>query len=144
MFSLLLKKLIFEFYLKEKCIVLLALLAMLRLSDIAPHTKLFDSKTLDCSSKHVFSAEQVRFNDHFSVTFEFQGIKNDTDRAGFEIAIRSSTDLLSVASPTGVHLLVFFCSSDPVVLFDTPGISRCRSQYGSVESTSLFHHSIYL
>ena len=44
---------------------------------------------------------------------------------------------------TGVQLLVFFCSSVPVVLFDTPGISRCRSQHVSVES-SLLHHSIYL
>ena len=34
---------------------------------------------------------------------------------------------LSVAWPTGVQLLVFFCSSVPVVLFDTPGISRGRS-----------------
>ena len=32
----------------------------------------------------------------------------------------------------------------PVVLFDTPGISRCRSQHISVESSSLLHHSIYL
>ena len=38
----------------------------------------------------------------------------------------------------------FFCSSVSVVLFDTPGISRCRSQHVSVESSSLFHHSIYL
>ena len=46
---------------------------------------------------------------------------------------------LSVAWPTGVQLLVFFCS------FDTPGISRCRSQHiVSVESSSLFHHSIYI
>ena len=51
---------------------------------------------------------------------------------------------LSVAWPTGVQLLVFFCSSVPVVLFDTPGISRCRLQHVSVESSSLFHHSIYL
>ena len=51
---------------------------------------------------------------------------------------------LSVAWPTGVQLLVFFCSSVPVVLFDTPGISRCRSQHVSVESASLLHHSIYL
>ena len=53
-------------------------------------------------------------------------------------------DFLSVAWPTGVQLLVFFCSSVPVVLFDTPGISRCRSQHVSVESSSLLHHSIYL
>ena len=39
-------------------------------------------------------------------------------------------------------MLVFFCSSVPVVLFDTPGISRCRSQHVSVKSLSLFHHSI--
>ena len=52
---------------------------------------------------------------------------------------------LSVAWPTGVQLLVFFCSSVPVVLFDTRGISRWRSQYVvSVESSSLFHLSIYL
>ena len=48
------------------------------------------------------------------------------------------------AWPTGVQLLVFFRSSVPVVLFDIPGISRCRSQHVSVESSSLFHHSIYL
>ena len=51
---------------------------------------------------------------------------------------------LSIAWPTGVQLLVFFCSSVPVVLFDTPGISRCRSQHVSVEPSSLLHHSIYL
>ena len=44
----------------------------------------------------------------------------------------------------GVQLLVFFCSSVPVVLFDTSGISRCRSQHVSVESSSLLHHSTYL
>ena len=51
---------------------------------------------------------------------------------------------LSVAWPAGVQLLVFFCSGVPVVLFGTPGISRCRSQHVSVESLSLVHHSIYL
>ena len=39
-----------------------------------------------------------------------------------------SRNFLSVAGPTGIQLLVFLCSSVPVVLFDTPGISRCRSQ----------------
>ena len=47
--------------------------------------------------------------------------------------------------PPGFQLLVFFCSSVPVVLFDTSGISRCRSQHVvSVKSSFLFHHSIYL
>ena len=47
-----------------------------------------------------------------------------------------------VAWPTGVQLLVFFCSSVPLVLFDTPGISRCRSQHVPVESSSLLHHHV--
>ena len=51
---------------------------------------------------------------------------------------------LSVAWPTGVQLLFFFCFSVPLVLFITPGISKCRSQHVvSVESSSLFHHSMY-
>ena len=36
---------------------------------------------------------------------------------------------LSAAWPTRVQLLVFFCSSVPVVLFDTPGVSRYRLQH---------------
>ena len=38
----------------------------------------------------------------------------------------------------------FLCSSVPVMLFGTPGISGCRSQHVPVESSSLLHHSIYL
>ena len=55
--------------------------------------------------------------------------------------------LFQMLTPTGIkldfpafQLLVFFCSSVLVVLFDTPGISRSRSQHVSVESSSLFHH----
>ena len=52
---------------------------------------------------------------------------------------------LSVAWPTEVQLLVFFCCRIPVVVFDKPEISRCRSQHVvSVESLSLFHHSTSL
>ena len=51
---------------------------------------------------------------------------------------------VSVAWSAGVQLLVFFCSSVPVVLFGTPGISGCRSQHVPVESSSLLHYSIYL
>ena len=46
--------------------------------------------------------------------------------------------------PPGFNCWFFFCSSVPVVLFDTPGISRCRSPHVSVESSSLLHHSTYL
>ena len=53
----------------------------------------------------------------------------------------------TIKDPLGTgknELLVFFCSSVPVVLFDTPGISRYRPQHVPVESSSLLHHSIYL
>ena len=47
--------------------------------------------------------------------------------------------------PPGFNCSFSFCSSVPVVLFDIPGISRCRSQHVVyVQSSSLFHHSIYL
>ena len=51
---------------------------------------------------------------------------------------------LSVAWPAGVRLLVFFCSGVPVVLFGTPGISRCRFWRISVGSSSLLHHGVCL
>ena len=51
---------------------------------------------------------------------------------------------LSVAWPAEVRLLVFLCSGVPVVLFGAPGVSGCRSQHVSVESSSLLRRGIYL
>ena len=63
----------------------------------------------------------------------------------FNFKLVGAGAFLSVAWPPGVQLLVLFCSSVPVVLFNTAGISRNRSQHiVSVESSSLFRHSIYL
>ena len=50
----------------------------------------------------------------------------------------------SVAGPTGIQLLVFFCSSVPVVLFNTPGISMCQSQNISFCRVLIFVSSYYL
>ena len=41
------------------------------------------------------------------------------------------------------HCLSFYFELTSNIDF-TPGISRCRSQHVSVESSSLLHHSIYL
>ena len=46
------------------------------------------------------------------------------------------------STSTGVQLLVFFCSSVPVVLFDTPGISRCRSPLPAF-ATAYFPYAKY-
>ena len=69
---------------------------------------------------------------------------NDGPDIKLFILVGFGRSFFSVAWPTGVQLLVFFCSSVPVVLFDTRGSSSCRSQHVPVESSSLLHHSIYL
>ena len=64
---------------------------------------------------------------------------------GPDIKLFTLVVFLSVAWPTGAHLLVFVCSLQCFSgLLDTPEISRCRLQHVSVESTSLLYHSIYL
>ena len=45
---------------------------------------------------------------------------------------------LFVAWPTGVQRLALVCSSVPVVLFDTPGISMCRSQHADRTTNYMF------
>ena len=42
------------------------------------------------------------------------------------------------------HVLVVVVFLWQELVQDSPGICRCRSQHVSVESSSLFHHSIYL
>ena len=69
---------------------------------------------------------------------------NDGPDIKLFILVGWGRSFLSVAWSIGVQLLFFFCSSVPVVLFDTLGISRCQSQHVSAESSSLLHHSIYL
>ena len=53
---------------------------------------------------------------------------------------------MSVAWPTGVQLLVFFCSSVPVVLLDTPGVGRHTKELFILFAASAFRKlsSIYV
>ena len=125
-------------------------------SDFTPFT------TTRCCLKH--RKESIHFNvfpQSIAKQFAFKGCNKCLFKIQYEcvnlssivqhfspiIYYRSQLSLnvfLFVAGPTGVQLLVFLCSSVPVVLFDTPGISRCQSQhFVSVKSSSLFHHSIY-
>ena len=95
--------------------------------------------------KNFFFISKYIFQENYRLVMYYIDIK---DALYFivicEVVLEILGAFLSVAWPTGVQLLVFFCSSVPVVLFDIPGISRCRSQHVSVESSSLLHHSIYL
>lgn len=59
---------------------------MLRPSDIAPKGKYFSA--LDNSfSSIVFSTDQIVFRDDGGMQITFFGIKNDTNRSGFEVDI---------------------------------------------------------
>ena len=60
-------------------------------------------------------------------SFGGSGVRlNDGPDIKLFILVGWGRSFLSVAWPTGVQLLVFFCSSVPMVLFDTPRISRCQ------------------
>ena len=77
--------------LRLKAITLLAIVFMLRPSDIAPHQRVFhaDSMSVD---RMVFSENQVSFREDGYLTVVFQGIKNDYKRDGFTVSIPPAED----------------------------------------------------
>ena len=66
---------------------------------------------------------------------------NGPDRKLFILVGWGRSFFCLLLGPPGFNCWFSFA---PVVLFDSPGISRCRSQHVVyVESSSLFHHTIY-
>lgn len=72
--------------LRLKVITLMALTLMLRPSDIAPRSVHYDSSS-DTTTHTTFSRDQLRFREDGSVDVVFHGIKNDTDRKGFQCSM---------------------------------------------------------
>ena len=79
--------------LRFKTVTLLALVLMTRPSDLAPKAKLFDPQSMTSKSV-VLSVDDIHFNDQGSVTITFCGIKNDTQRQGFDVSIPPSSDIV--------------------------------------------------
>lgn len=76
--------------LRIKVISLLALMAMLRPSDIAPRACVRDS---DSGSRPiVFSKDNVSFMADGSVQLTIFGVKNDAQRTGFNVTVRPHSD----------------------------------------------------
>lgn len=71
--------------LRLKCITLLALVAMLRPSDIAPRGSVIDQDMV--IKKIIFSVNDVAFLDDGTMNITIHGNKNDYDRDGFHINI---------------------------------------------------------
>ena len=77
--------------LRMKTVTLLALVLMTRPSDLAPKAKIFDPQSMS-SKAVVLSVDDIQFHENGSMTIVFWGIKNDTNRQGFEISIPPSSD----------------------------------------------------
>lgn len=77
--------------LRMKAICLLAIVFMLRPSDIAPHARHLDTDTLTPVNM-TFTRDQVKFGDSGDMSLTFHGIKNDIARDGFTITVSQGTD----------------------------------------------------
>ena len=84
--------------LRLKTVVLLALTLMLRPSDIAPAGVMFNPLTLTYEPI-IFSTRHITFPDDGSAVIKFFGIKNDSDRSGFQCTLPPCTN--SVLDPVG-------------------------------------------
>ena len=76
--------------LRLKCITLLALVTMLRPSDIAPKAMWVDSDGNE--HNYTFNRDQIRFNTNGSMSVVIHGNKNDSDRSGFVIDVAPSSE----------------------------------------------------
>ena len=77
--------------LRLKCVTLLSLYLMLRPSDIAPKSVLFDPSDHSVQN-NMFTTDHVTFHDDGSATFMFLGVKNDLHRSGFKITLQPHSD----------------------------------------------------
>ena len=77
--------------LRLKAITLLAIALMLRPSDIAPLALRF-SVDLQTTSPFVLTTDQLRFEADGSLQVTFFGVKNDSQRTGFQVKLPSSPD----------------------------------------------------
>ena len=76
--------------LRLKCIALLALVTMLRPSDIAPKAVFIDE--FGNEHNYVFTSDQVIFNEDNSMSLVIHGNKNDSNRSGFVIDVAPSCE----------------------------------------------------
>lgn len=77
--------------LRLKAITLFAITAMLRPSDIAPKSVIFDPST-GSQRRITFNKDQIVFTDNGDAKITFLGTKNDTTRTGFQVILRKATD----------------------------------------------------
>ena len=78
--------------LRLKTITLLALALMLRPSDIAPLARRYDASA-DFTDRFVMTTDQLQFTSDGFLQVTFLGIKNDSQRTGFQVTLPPNPDL---------------------------------------------------
>jgi hypothetical protein len=79
--------------LRAKTIALLLLSVMLRPSDIAPRSVVYDPISKKVSNV-LFTTDQLKFHENGSLTITLFGIKNDTSRSGFDVHVAPHSEPL--------------------------------------------------
>lgn len=120
--------------LRMKTVTLLALVLMTRPSDLAPKAKIFD--TTDMSLKSIaMTLNDIEFHQDGSLTVKFWGIKNDTNRQGFEVKVPKNKNL--TMDPVEC-LKKYIEKTEPVRPTDTlPLFIALKSPYKAVGSDTI-------
>jgi len=123
--------------LRLKTICLLSLTFMLRPSDIAPRSVVFDG-THTSPQKVIFSVEQVLFLEDGGMSLSFHGIKNDYTRDGFTVTLPPVEDRFSKVDPIRC-LKEYILRTDSIrhKVFGCPVFVTLREPYKAIDSSTV-------
>ena len=128
--------------LRLKCICLLAIVTMLRPSDIAPKALYVDEKGF--VHNYSFTEDQVIFKENGSMSIIIHGNKNDTKRHGFVVDVTPS----SVTNLCPVYTMKCYLNRTKIYRKDNgPVFIALKSPYGALSSqaiTNILNESIAL
>lgn len=119
--------------LRLKTITLLAFVIMARPSDLAPKAVNFGKDSLE-TDMVLFSTDNVTFHDDGSLTVNLFGIKNDTDRSGFEVKVPKGS--IPKVDPV-VTLAAYITRTDSIRPVGNPVFLSLNKPYRAVKSDTI-------
>jgi hypothetical protein len=122
--------------LRLKAIVLMAITTMTRPSDLAPHGVHLDPETM-CVERLSFMTDQIVFNDDHSMTVVFFGIKNDSQRKGFEVRIPAASQ--PAVDPVSALRQYISCTANKRSELPSPVFLSLKAPYHAIKSNSIAH-----
>ena len=118
--------------LRLKCITLLALVVMLRPSDIAPQSVIVDGSGEVRDMQ--FTVDQLNFKADGSVAIAIHGNKNDTHRHGFVVDVTPASDVSICPVRT---LRTYLQRTDKFRSSNGPVFISLRKPYGALSSSAI-------